>query len=172
LLENYILSLKPIGPADIPADAMVAVLEYDYRPAPFTTHRRQVDFVYSRTGVSRVGEEPPVWDGPNRCWLSVALSHDLGTHYQATLDTGGHEAELFEGSIADGFSTATVEGLPRSRTGWLDTSSIPLSGTTLPRVHRSCHGACGRLAPRDNPSPKPRNPGKSAAFSDKNPGVA
>ena len=42
------------------------------------------------------------------------LSHDLGTHYQATLDTGGHEAALFEDSIADGFSTTTVEGLPRS----------------------------------------------------------
>ena len=72
LLENYIFSLKPLAPGEIPADAVVAVLAYEYRPAPITTHRRQADFVYSRTGVSRVGEEPPVWDGANRCWLSVA----------------------------------------------------------------------------------------------------
>jgi hypothetical protein len=71
LLENYILSLKPLPASAIPQDAVVAVFAYEYRPAPATTHRRQADFVYSRTGVSRVGEAPPAWDGGNRCWLNI-----------------------------------------------------------------------------------------------------
>jgi hypothetical protein len=72
LIENYILSLAPLDAGAIPADAVIALFAYEYRPAPATTHRRQADFVYSRTGVSRVGEENPAWDGPNRCWLNIA----------------------------------------------------------------------------------------------------
>ncbi|MBV8398644.1 MAG: hypothetical protein JOZ17_07880 [Acetobacteraceae bacterium] len=71
LIENYILSLAPMAAAAIPQNAVVAVLAYEYRPAAWTTHRRQADFVYSRSGFSRVGEEAPVWDGGNRCWLNI-----------------------------------------------------------------------------------------------------
>ena len=72
LIENYILSLAPLDARSIPSDAVIAVFAYEYRPAPATTHRRQADFVYSRTGVSRVGEQDTAWDGPNRCWLNIA----------------------------------------------------------------------------------------------------
>ena len=71
-VENYIWSLSPLAPADVPGDAMIAVFAYEYRSAPATTHLRQADFVYARTGCSRVGEMPAVWDGSNRCWLNSA----------------------------------------------------------------------------------------------------
>lgn len=71
LIENYILSLRPFPPAAITPNVVIAVLSYEYRPAAWTTHRRQADFVYSRAGFSRVGEVAPVWDGSNRCWLNI-----------------------------------------------------------------------------------------------------
>jgi hypothetical protein len=74
LIENYILSLRPLAPSTIPGNAVIAIFAYEYRPAPFTTHQRQADFVYSRTGVSRAGEDEAAWDGGNRCWLSIALT--------------------------------------------------------------------------------------------------
>ena len=70
-LEDYILSLAPLPAASIPHNAVIAVMAYEYRPGPATTHRRQADFVYSRTGVGRVGEAPAQWDGPNRCWRNI-----------------------------------------------------------------------------------------------------
>jgi hypothetical protein len=72
LIENYILSLAPMPTSAIPVDTVIAVFAYEYRPAPATTHRRQADFVYSRTGISRIGEEASEWDGPNRCWSNIA----------------------------------------------------------------------------------------------------
>jgi hypothetical protein len=71
LIENYILSLAPLLPSAIPHDAVVAVFAYEYRPAPSTTHRRRADFVYSRSGFSRIGETAPFWDSENRCWLNI-----------------------------------------------------------------------------------------------------
>jgi hypothetical protein len=71
LVENYILSLAPLAASAIPHNAVIAVLAYEYRPAAWTTHRRQADFVYSRAGFSRIGEAAAVWDGGNRCWLTV-----------------------------------------------------------------------------------------------------
>jgi hypothetical protein len=72
LIENYILSLSPLPAAAIPSNAVIAVMAYEYRPAAWTTHRRQADFVYSRAGFSRIGEQAAVWDGGNRCWLTIS----------------------------------------------------------------------------------------------------
>ncbi len=74
LIETYILSLEPLAPAAIPSNAVVAVFAYEYRPAPATTHRRQADYAYSRTGIGRIGELPAVWDGSNRCWLNIGTA--------------------------------------------------------------------------------------------------
>lgn len=68
LLENWIWSLAPI---EIPPDAAVATFAYEYRIGGYTSHRRHADFVYSRTGVARIGERATAWDGPNRCWLGT-----------------------------------------------------------------------------------------------------
>jgi hypothetical protein len=65
LLENWIWSLAPVA---IPPDAVLATFAYEYRIGAYTTHRRHADFVYSRTGVARIGEVPATWDGPSRCW--------------------------------------------------------------------------------------------------------
>jgi hypothetical protein len=68
LLENWIWSLAPVA---VPQDAIVATFAYEYRTGAYTSHRRHADFVYSRTGVARIGDRPRAWDGPNRCWLST-----------------------------------------------------------------------------------------------------
>jgi hypothetical protein len=71
-LENLIVSLKPFTRDDIPHDAVIGVFAYEYRPAASTTHRRHADFVYSRTGIARIGEQDPAWDCANRCWKSLS----------------------------------------------------------------------------------------------------
>jgi hypothetical protein len=65
LLENWIWSLAPV---QIPPDAVLATFAYEYRIGAYTSHRRHADFVYSRTGVARIGERAAAWDGPNRSW--------------------------------------------------------------------------------------------------------
>src|SRR5215472_7089511 len=66
LLENWIWSLAPIDP--IPADAVIATFAYEYRIAQYTPHGRHADFVWSRTGIARVGEQDAARDAANRCW--------------------------------------------------------------------------------------------------------
>ncbi|HTI70505.1 MAG TPA: hypothetical protein VMF06_11100 [Candidatus Limnocylindria bacterium] len=56
LVENYIYSLQK-DQIDL-TRAVICVFAYEYRPAEGTTHGRMADFVYSRTGVARVGESP------------------------------------------------------------------------------------------------------------------
>ncbi len=68
LLENWIWSLAPI---EIPPDAVVATFAYEYRIGAYTSHRRHADFAFSRTGVARIGERAPAWDGPSRSWLGT-----------------------------------------------------------------------------------------------------
>lgn len=68
-LENYIWSLSAIP--DLPPNAVVATFAYEYRPGPYTAHRRHADFVYGRTGVSRVGEVAPDYDPVNRCYRNL-----------------------------------------------------------------------------------------------------
>jgi hypothetical protein len=68
LLENWIWSLAPV---EVPPDAVVATFAYEYRIGAYTSHRRHADFVYSRTGVARIGEREASWDGPSRSWRST-----------------------------------------------------------------------------------------------------
>jgi hypothetical protein len=64
-LENYIYSLRPFDPVDRD-DAVVGVFAYEYRPWTSTAHGYHADFVYSRTGIARVGTTDDKWIGPDR----------------------------------------------------------------------------------------------------------
>ncbi len=44
----------------------VVLFAYEYRPARDTCTKRQADMVFSRTGISRVGTRPPMYDAKNR----------------------------------------------------------------------------------------------------------
>jgi len=72
LLENWITCLKPLQPDAIPAKAVVGVFAYEYRPGTATPHGKYADFVYGRTGISRIGQAGPIWDGATRTWSSRA----------------------------------------------------------------------------------------------------
>lgn len=51
------------------APLAVVVFALEYRPAPDTVHKVQADLCFSRTGVSRVGTAPPLYDAQSRGFL-------------------------------------------------------------------------------------------------------
>ena len=65
-VENYIYSLKPFVLPKRHGSLCIGVFAYEYRPAASSAHGYHADFVFSRTGVARVGTRPAVWDGPRR----------------------------------------------------------------------------------------------------------
>jgi hypothetical protein len=65
-VENYIYGLAPLEKSDLTDDHVVAVFAYQYRPAASTAHGYHADLVFSRTGISRTGTGPAVWNGPCR----------------------------------------------------------------------------------------------------------
>jgi hypothetical protein len=64
-IENYIYSLKPFDPVTS-EELIVGVFAYEYRPAASSAHGYHADFVFSRTGVARVGTNQKAWYGPWR----------------------------------------------------------------------------------------------------------
>lgn len=72
LLENYIYSLREITPSMLNQPNMVlAVFAYEYRPACKTPHDYHADMVFSRTGFSRIGNQPiSAYDRINRCFTN------------------------------------------------------------------------------------------------------
>jgi hypothetical protein len=67
LLENYIYSLRPVKASALKS-LFVGVFAYEYRPAASSAHGYHADFVFSRTGISRVGTDSTAWDGPSRSY--------------------------------------------------------------------------------------------------------
>ena len=65
LVEDYIYSLSPVGPTTF-GRLVIGVFAYEYRPASSSAHGYHADFVFSRTGIARVGTDPMAWDGPSR----------------------------------------------------------------------------------------------------------
>lgn len=79
-VENYIYSLRPFDLANF-KDVVVGVFAYEYRPWASTAHGYHADFVYSRTGIARVGTVNEVWNGSERGfrgdppgWLGIAVT--------------------------------------------------------------------------------------------------
>src|ERR1700737_4875890 len=64
-VENYIYGLRPIDPARL-KDFVIGVFAYEYRPGASTAHGYHADFVFSRTGIARVGTRSEAWDGQRR----------------------------------------------------------------------------------------------------------
>lgn len=73
-VENYVFGVEPPTLGSLKTKAgltgsqrlSVVVFAYEYRPARDTCTRRQADMVFSRTGVSRVGTRPAMYDTKNR----------------------------------------------------------------------------------------------------------
>lgn len=55
LVENLIYATARRRLSDFPADVVTAVMAYQYRPGARTAHGQHGDFVFSRTGIARVG---------------------------------------------------------------------------------------------------------------------
>jgi hypothetical protein len=83
LLEDYIYSLSPLSYTDIETNNRTfAVLAYEYRPGfkvpPFDpghelAGKKFADFVYSRTGVARIGTQDLNYDTINRCFVNQPI---------------------------------------------------------------------------------------------------
>lgn len=77
-LENYIYALKkwehyPYKPED---KLVLAVFAYEYRPAAKTPHQAHADLVYSRTGISRLGNKRINYDAQNRLFTNKPREED------------------------------------------------------------------------------------------------
>lgn len=69
--ENLVFGMDPPSLANLRARARggflaIAVFAVEYRSGPETVHRSHADLCFSRTGVSRVGNAPPLYDAPAR----------------------------------------------------------------------------------------------------------
>ena len=75
-LENYVYGARPAVWADLQAMAGehplgIVMLALQYRPARDTVGRRHADLVFSRTGISRMGTLPPVYDARARNFVAT-----------------------------------------------------------------------------------------------------
>ena len=73
-VENYVFGVRPPSLPDLivraaEAELAVVVFAAEYRPSFQTPHQRHADLVFSRTGVARVGNAPPRYDGRRRGFL-------------------------------------------------------------------------------------------------------
>jgi hypothetical protein len=80
-VENYVFARARRSLADLREIAAgfplaIAVFAKQYRMARETTHRKFADLVFSRIGVSRVGNDAPIYDGLLRCHSTRNLDHD------------------------------------------------------------------------------------------------
>jgi hypothetical protein len=69
-LENYIYALQKWQDYKFQKndELVLAVFAYEYRPALKTPHHAHADFVYSRTGIARIGDQPHNYDEIKRCY--------------------------------------------------------------------------------------------------------
>jgi len=68
-VENYIYAQRPLDPASL-KDVVLGMFAYEYRPWDSTAHGYHADFVFSRTGVARIGTAGLTWDGQRRGFRS------------------------------------------------------------------------------------------------------
>jgi hypothetical protein len=74
LLEDWITALEPLDLNSLPSGAVVGMFAYEYRTAAEMPDRLYAGFLYSRTGIARVGDQDPSWDGASRSWNNLAPS--------------------------------------------------------------------------------------------------
>lgn len=74
VLENYIYAINKTDLNQIsPKDHVLAVFAYEFRPREKVPHQHHADFVYSRTGIARVGDKQANYDPLNRCFTNKPL---------------------------------------------------------------------------------------------------
>jgi len=79
-VENFVFGVQPPTLAALKTSAglsgtqnfSIVLFAYEYRPARDSCTKRQADLVFSRTGVSRVGTRPAVYNAPIRGFHSQA----------------------------------------------------------------------------------------------------
>ncbi len=74
IVENYVYGSNPPSILDLRKRAgngllAIVVFAHEYRPAPETVHQKHADVCFSRTGVSRVGTTPLLYDNKLRGFL-------------------------------------------------------------------------------------------------------
>lgn len=79
VLEDWIFAVAPISTHG--DHYALAVLAYEYRPAALTPHRAYDDLVFSRTGIARVGQEPPNYDPRGRCFRNEPRDRAAAKHF-------------------------------------------------------------------------------------------
>ena len=76
-IENYIYSVSKIKLEDLSMEygrknISIVIFSNQYRQAVDTPHKNHADLVYSRTGISRVGNDESFYDSKNRSFSSVS----------------------------------------------------------------------------------------------------
>ncbi|QOG20841.1 hypothetical protein [Bradyrhizobium sp. SEMIA] len=82
-IENYVFGHQPPSIDDLRARAQgarlaIVVFATEYRAALGTVHGRHADMVFARTGIARIGTEPPLYDGAARGFLPFVKDKDTG----------------------------------------------------------------------------------------------
>lgn len=80
---NWVYAIEPPSIEQLKERAQgaplaVVVFAYEYRPAPDTVHKTHADLCFSRTGVSRVGTAPALYDAQRRGFLPFIEGDDHG----------------------------------------------------------------------------------------------
>jgi hypothetical protein len=74
-VENYVYGAAPPSLEDLHArggDLAIVVFATEYRPARQTVHRRHADLCFSRTGISRLGNDEALYDARRREFMPLA----------------------------------------------------------------------------------------------------
>ncbi|MDF2014671.1 hypothetical protein [Priestia megaterium] len=81
IIENYVYGIEPPSIENLYSfangDLAVVVFASEYRPAPETVHRKHADLCFSRTGLSRVGTEKPLYCSQYRGFLPDVKEDDF-----------------------------------------------------------------------------------------------
>lgn len=81
-VENYIYALAPAIALDLKRHVL-AVFAYEFRLKEKTPHNAHADMVYARTGISRVGSDPAVWNPVERRYTNAVAN--AGTKQQSAV---------------------------------------------------------------------------------------
>lgn len=89
-IENYIYALSKFTPENLTIDAIeeteyvLAVMAYEYRTAKHTPHRQHADLVFARTGMARIGQEPPNYDRRMRGFTNAPSDEEMSRYFATT----------------------------------------------------------------------------------------
>jgi hypothetical protein len=74
-LEDYVYAIKETKHPLPDESYVLAILAYEYRTREKTPHRKYADFVYSRTGISRVGDCDWYYNNIERCFSNKPITN-------------------------------------------------------------------------------------------------